>query len=45
MQSYAAAQALAELMTTGYHVTFPDARLLAGSRFTAGELQPEELHI
>jgi glycine/D-amino acid oxidase-like deaminating enzyme len=45
MQSYAAALALAELMTAGEHVTFPVAAALAGSRFRTGALQPEELHI
>jgi glycine/D-amino acid oxidase-like deaminating enzyme len=45
MQSYAAALALAELMTEGQHVTFPLADALAGARFRRGLLQPEELHI
>ena len=45
MQSYAAALSLAELITTGAYRTFPAAAALAGSRFRAGALQPEELHI
>ena len=45
MQSYAAALSLAELMTDGAYVSFPDTAALAGSRFTRGALQPEELHI
>jgi sarcosine oxidase, subunit beta len=45
MQSYAAALALAELMTTGAHRTFPAAAGLSGARFAAGRGLPEELHI
>jgi sarcosine oxidase subunit beta len=44
MQSDAAARALAELMLLGRFET-ADASALAGSRFRAGALQPEELHI
>jgi glycine/D-amino acid oxidase-like deaminating enzyme len=44
MQSYAAAMALAELMTAGGYQTV-DASALAGSRFRAGALQQEDLHI
>ncbi len=45
MQSWAAGLALAELMETGAHRTFPSAAALSGARFDGGELQPEELHI
>lgn len=44
MQSHAAGLALAELMTTGRFRT-ADASALSGSRFAAGALQREDLHI
>jgi FAD-dependent oxidoreductase domain-containing protein 1 len=44
MQSYAAGLALAELIVLGRFATV-DASGLAGSRFVAGPLQLEELHI
>jgi FAD-dependent oxidoreductase domain-containing protein 1 len=44
MQSFGAALALAELITTGSFQT-ADASALTGSRFRTGELQLEELHI
>lgn len=45
MQSYAAALALAELMLTGRHETFPQAAQLSSARFRGGPALPEELHI
>jgi FAD-dependent oxidoreductase domain-containing protein 1 len=44
MQSYGAGLALGELIATGAYQT-ADASALAGSRFRAGALQQEELHI
>lgn len=45
MQSYAAGLALAELIATGEHSTFPRASRLGADRFGRGERELEDLHI